>query len=102
MVEAVEEGPVHTCEHEGCDETNTVLCTLLDFPVGEEGAREHLYYYCPNHCHEEGFCWMCGHFWAGCEDFDFSESRLCSNCRSEMKTEESEYDPEYDFGDNPL
>jgi hypothetical protein len=77
------------CQHKGCDSTDVVHCVLYD----PETHQDLDFYYCVEHCQEEGFCYGCGNFWAGCEDFDFSPSGLCSNCREadDVMTEEDEW-----------
>lgn len=88
----------HRCEHiypnkKQCRSTDAVDCYLPGNYDGEPDAH-----YCMKHIHSAGFCWGCGTFWAGCEDFDFNPLGLCSNCR---------YDPDLtgdyeDDEDDPL
>jgi len=66
------------CQHENCWKRNAVPCFLEMQYTGESNKPD--YYYCGTHCHQEGFCWSCGQFWAGIENFDFSRSGLCMNC----------------------
>lgn len=80
---------LQACEHEGCREEG-IGCFLPD-----DGEPSH--YLCATHCHEEGFCWACGNFWAGCESFDFSRNGLCSNCRNDPDVT-GEADPDDDDG----
>jgi hypothetical protein len=84
----------HRCEHDGCESFDTIKCRL----IGHDESKDDTFWYCGEHCHTEGFCWMCGEFWGGCEDFDFSPSGLCSNCRSEAEAEMDE-GAEDDFGE---
>lgn len=77
---------VHQCEHEGCSSINTVQCCL----PGDLDKGDIISWYCTAHCFEEGYCWSCGNFYSGCEDFDFHPSRLCSNCRSELAEPDDE------------
>lgn len=103
-----------TCEEEGCSETrDLVKCRLvmMRFDVSwfwywrlygfreawriwgelrKTGAADVYDYYCAEHCYKNGYCYACGQFWAGSEDFDFSRSHLCSNCRYE-EMEDDEY-----------
>ncbi len=52
-------------------------------------------YYCPSHCEQNGFCYLCGQFWSGGDEyFDFGGYGVCSNCQHEFV----EYDPD-DFDD---
>lgn len=58
------------CSHSGCYSRET---SQYEYPDGQ------LVRYCSKH--NTGFCIWCGQFWAGVEDFDFSQNQLCSNCR---------------------
>ena len=49
-------------------------------------------FYCPDHAHGEGYCYSCGLFWAGVNEFDFSPFGLCPNCEDEIRTEFDDYD----------
>jgi hypothetical protein len=84
----------HICEDDGCLR-EAMECVLYD----PEDDREVSYWYCTEHAQEHGFCWYCGHFWGGCEAFDFEPSGLCPNCKDEVKNDLGEYDEEYDYGD---
>jgi len=90
----VKEAP---CMHDGCEEIGG-LCYL-----GNYEAKEVYEYYCAEHAQEHGYCYMCGQFWAGIEDFDFAPSGMCSNCRDEY-LDEDEYggdEAEYDGWEDP-
>jgi len=85
---------LHICQHNGCLNVG-MQCHLTAYtddykPLGK------VYWYCAEHCHEEGFCWVCGEFWGGVEAFEFSKSSLCENCRSELddESEPEEYEEE--------
>ena len=79
---------LHICQHEGCLEIGS-QCHINEYE--HEGdyhyKGESYYWYCPKHCQVEGFCWMCGEFWGGCESFDFDRGGLCPNCRSQVDEE---------------
>ncbi len=81
------------CQHEGCHEDG-IPCYydwLSDTPDG---------WYCGEHTREEGFCWGCGLFHMGIEDFDFSPNGLCYECREMLKAEMGDddyYDEDADF-----
>lgn len=110
--------PKITCYEKDCQETdNLTHCRLTmyrrDMPwywyLKTYGLRGFVYlwqllrdgwvdlteYYCAEHCHDNGFCFNCGGFWAGAESFDFGPG-WCSNCASEF--EETEYEDEEYWG----
>ena len=94
----------HRCEHEGCNKTepeNTIIaCHLIDYGDYKVEPKDIYLYYCSEHATEEGFCWCCGEFWAGCEEFDFQPSHLCPNCKDDLDSElADDYDSECDFGE---
>ena len=77
------------CQEPGC--TNPGLPCELPWVIGDPLGKEPEYeYYCTVHAHKQGYCYMCGHFWAGCESFDFDPTGLCSNCKSEQEAEYEE------------
>jgi hypothetical protein len=92
MVEEVKEEK-HLCEHEGCDK-EAMQCHLLDYGDYTKPAVDVYNYYCPEHATEAGYCWMCGEFWAGNNEFDFEPSHLCPNCKNEVDADTVEVDPE--------
>lgn len=64
-------------------------------------------YYCTDHAHANGFCPMCGLFYAGFESFDFSPTGLCESCQGQVESEfddedwdDDDYEDEDDYGDN--
>jgi hypothetical protein len=74
-----------TCQHEGCHETeNLVPCYLPDTDTAGEPDD----YFCAEHCHDAGYCFMCGGFFAGICDFDFSKDGMCETCRSESDSDD--------------
>jgi hypothetical protein len=69
------------CEEPGCEE-DAIICSLND----DEDTEEH---FCPDHCYKHGYCFGCGNFFSGCEDFDFNNpSHLCSNCRTDAQNDD--------------
>lgn len=54
----------------------------------DDEGKEAVEYLCHKHATEAGYCWGCGEFWAGTEDFDFNNpSGLCMNCKDELEQE---------------
>lgn len=86
----------HICEHEGClNIANQCSLDVYDTEGDYHWIKEAYYWYCPDHCRINGFCYGCGQFWGGCESFDFSPSGLCPNCKDELDNElESDFDDE--------
>lgn len=58
------------CEEKGCWSRQTEI-----WKIDEDYSHR----FCYNHNY--GFCWGCGGFYGGVEDFEMSESRLCFNCK---------------------
>ena len=91
---------VMCCQHEGCTDSGPLVeCYLPDTDTGSE----HDYLICPAHCHAEGFCYLCGGFFAGIEAFDFAKDGMCDNCRSQGDYDDDDddpYEPDYDDDDN--
>ena len=90
------------CEHEGCQSINTIDCEVEDFDTGEK----HQFKYCAEHCQEEGFCYCCGGFFGGIEEFDFNNpSGLCGYCKDQIDAElcsDDHFDhQDYDGFDEP-
>jgi hypothetical protein len=83
----------HQCEEPGCTEQGS-QCHLLDYGDHSGPAVDVYEYYCPEHATKNGYCWLCGEFWAGNEEFDLEPSHLCPNCKSEVDSESGEVDPE--------
>lgn len=80
-----------TCMHEGCTEREHL--TALDNPFAEDGDPDNETgdVYCCEHV-PESYCYGCGYFCAGREDFDFAEERggikgLCWECTVEIRAE---------------
>jgi DNA-directed RNA polymerase subunit RPC12/RpoP len=80
------------CEEPGCHSRNVVICRIL----ADDCSKDIFYFYCREHCFKNGFCYWCGNFWAGCENFDFDPSHLCSNCRDEFEADLF-YDEDRDY-----
>lgn len=88
------------CQFPGCWNPHGIPCWL---PGHYAGEGEPDFYYCAKHCQVEGFCWACGTFWAGVEDFDFDPRGLCSNCRDDPDyNDDLEYDEGMDLGYFPF
>jgi hypothetical protein len=78
------------CDEPGCD-LPAFECVLPD------GALNG--YYCSKHAFDNGFCKMCGMFWAGMESFDFGNG-YCDTCQVEVDIIDGTYDePEDDDPD---
>lgn len=83
------------CEHEGCQSTDTQLYTYLGFDEDGKDVSEWL---CIEHAIEAGFCYICGHFSAGMESYDFSQLEgVCGECVDMLRSETGE-DDDYDDG----
>lgn len=83
------------CEHEGCNRLG-VACQPCGY--GEEAEPEPEYF-CSDHAFDHGYCYACGGFWAGVEDFEFSRNRLCSNCRDDLDDDPIDEDDYCEFED---
>ena len=85
----------HTCEEPSCNK-EAIQCHLLVIDRGDFNSISHdeYNYYCPEHATKNGYCWMCGEFWAGNSEFDFNPSHLCPNCKDEVDAEVVELGPE--------
>lgn len=94
------------CQHEDC-ENEGLECFLPAYDTGtfRTEATEPDEYFCSEHCHEHGYCWGCGEFWAGVESFDFNPLGLCDNCRDDPDITGIEPEDEdaidYDFAGVP-
>ncbi len=55
--------------------------------------------YCVTHASQNGYCWGCGEFWAGCESFDFNRMQLCPNCRDDPDFREDWEDEDDEYAD---
>jgi hypothetical protein len=69
------------------------------------GMVEVITYYCLAHCHQNGFCYMCGEFWSGADySFDSGLSLVCPNCYStdnyDIYEDRDEWVDGYDDEDN--
>ena len=71
------------CQVEGCG-APAIPCYL----PGNEQPDDPDDTVCCAHCGEAGYCWGCGTFCAGNEQFDFDPRGLCENCR---------YDPDLGY-----
>ena len=81
----------YVCQHFNCKEDADVYHYTEDSPAE---------WLCPEHAGDEGFCYGCGYFLAGTEDFDFSPSKgLCGQCLDHLRHEVGEYDdpPDYEY-----
>jgi hypothetical protein len=72
------------CQHDGC-RNEGIPCYLTGDDDGDPS-----YLYCEEHAFENGFCWGCGQFYAGIEDFDFGNG-LCEHCREDEDDDCEEY-----------
>ncbi len=88
-----------TCRQDGCDEEG-IECRLYAF--GDDGEVAEVFeYYCIDHCHNNGYCYMCGLFWSGFEEFDFPQYHkvivgMCPPCSEQTKYDAGELDELYE------
>jgi hypothetical protein len=86
----------HICEEKGCDKEAMLCHVLVTDPDDFNSFSMNVYnYYCTEHATKNGYCWMCGEFWAGNSEFDFNSSHLCPNCKDEVDAETVKVDEEY-------
>lgn len=91
----------HVCEEKGCNK-EAMQCHLVDYGAFwiysniwfKTEEKDIIYWYCTEHTTKNGFCWMCGEFWAGNSEFDFNNSHLCPNCRDGVDAETVQVNPE--------
>jgi hypothetical protein len=83
----------HVCEEPDCN-IEGIQCHLSYYSFDSKENKEAYSYYCPEHATKNGYCWMCGEFWAGNEEFDLDPSQPCPNCNNEVDAETVELDPE--------
>ncbi len=63
-----------------CEKTNSL--TKVSDPDHEAAER----WACFNCCEEQGFCWNCGVYSAGCSGFDFSPvGPYCDSCQEQIE-----------------
>lgn len=70
------------CQVAGCT-NDAIPCWVEGGPPDDPDDR-----LCAEHCKDEGYCWGCGHLWAGIERFDFNPLGLCENCEVEFREPE--------------
>lgn len=94
----------HICEAKDCKEKADVRCHIVDYET--EPAKDFYYWYCHKHAKEYGYCYLCGEFFAGIEEFDFPKiyghiPGLCPVCSDMVKADAGEFDDEeqnyYDY-----
>lgn len=85
----------HPCEFEHCDSTSSMLCVVAGVE-SDGGDAEN--WYCPEHARKLGYCWGCGQFWAGIEEFDFNPCGLCPNCKDEFEDDDAISEEEWEYG----
>ena len=83
----------HICEEPGCLKEG-MKCHLVDYGDYLGPAVDVFNFYCTEHATQNGYCWMCGEFWAGNTEFDMEPFHLCPNCKSECEAETIKVDPE--------
>jgi hypothetical protein len=114
-----------TCEHPDCQETNVTECTVVSYR-GDLPATWHIRqygllvglaalwqlwrhghtelmpnYYCADHAQVHGYCFGCGQFWGGCENFDFDPSGLCEHCKEGINEDWTEDEWLAEWADYP-
>jgi hypothetical protein len=67
------------CQVEGC-ENKAIPCFIRWFNEDAGRYQTDVDYFCQEHCFEHGYCYACGRFWGGVEDFDFSTTKMCPEC----------------------
>lgn len=82
------------CQHKDCERTLVVECfkpevnqLIDDFNSLDEAARQqllkdHIEYYCPEHCQAHGYCWSCGFHQP--DPALLNAEGLCPNCREKI------------------
>jgi len=75
------------CQEEGCNNKG-IPCFIRWFNEDAGRYETGVDYFCQEHCFEHGYCYKCRRFWAGIEDFDFSQTMLCPECEAEPTTVE--------------
>lgn len=85
---------VHKCEKDGCAKEGKP-CYLPDWGDEPSDGKPD-FYYCYEHIHSQGFCKMCGQFWAGVESFDFGNG-YCDNCNFALRDDMDDFQREDDF-----
>lgn len=91
----------HLCEEKDCLE-EAVRCHLVDYSGAE--PQDCYYYYCTAHAPTNGFCYICGEFRGGLEEFDFAEcygniKGLCPHCSDQVKANDEIYEDEAEIYD---
>lgn len=80
----------HKCQQDGC-QAEGIACYLPDWDDEPKGDSRPDFYYCWEHCQQNGFCKLCGQFWGGVEMFDFG-SGFCEFCEDAVQYDFGEYD----------
>jgi hypothetical protein len=76
------------CQHKGCEHEGQE-CRLPDDAEPTE-------WYCADHAQEAGYCYMCGGFFAGIENFEFGKG-LCEECDAQAKADSEDWDDDAYF-----
>lgn len=82
------------CDYEGCP---SLGAEMYQWPGEVDGSTT--IWLCDEHAVEYGFCLWCGHFGAGCDDYDFSPVKgYHRDCYDELRYElgEVEDDDQYE------
>ena len=89
------------CQYPGCYSRHVTECWIPDDEPDEH--RDLAFpdaYYCFEHAHYVGFCWMCGGFNGGIESFDFNRFGLCESCEMEADRDERKWDGDEEWDDD--
>lgn len=79
------------CGHEGCTNRDVV-----EWSIGGYDPQP-VFFFCPEHAAEFGFCIWCGNFIGGTEDiFLTGQVGLCFECFYQMEEESREFYDEYE------
>lgn len=100
---------IHNCQEPGCTNSGSE-CFFPDSVKPD-------HYYCCSHAYKHGFCYGCGEFYGGIEQFEFPRASFpggdlqeallhefwgnlegfCPNCSGEIEEEWREADDDVDF-----
>lgn len=85
---------IHNCQEPDCTNSGSE-CFYPDSDTPD-------HYYCCSHASKNGFCYGCGQFYGGVEQFEFPQfygniEGFCPNCSEEIKEEWREADDDVEY-----